>query len=614
MNLSLYMIDYYKKVIPDGIAIIGGPNFTLDHKYAREWLINHKNIDFVVEREGEVSCENILSRLIENDFDIKKTKKESIKGVFFIDTKENLFYEKELPLKELDEIPSPYLNGSLDEFITGDVNGFKLFPMFEGVRGCPFTCSFCHSGDKWYQKIRYFSTGRLFSEFDYVCNLYKTNNQSISAFLMTDLNFGSFPRDEEVAKKLGENSNKYGFPISLMTTTGKTKSERVLRAISHFEGISMTMSVQSLDDEVLSHIKRKNFPLTKYVEYQNVLKKRKTLSKSDTIMGLPMDTREKHLETLEKLLKVRIDVIDTFSYMMLKGTHDERPEIRKKYNFKTKWRLLPGNFSKYNNAKDIVFEFEEIVISSNTFSFEDYQYCRRIHLLLATILNWTIFSELKKILLEKRLSLVLFLVELEKYIKNLKNTNNLKSIYKEFKNKTENELFDNQEELIKFYSRDNNYQLLVDGIVGENLLQNFRLKFLFNINELTNTIHKIYKRYLKKNNQIYSESDHNLFTLLNSKSQCIFNLFNGNHNTRDNSINFTLDFNFYDWLEQDNLRKTINDYKIKKGIRHKVYYTENQINEYKLLLPQNKTMKDDEKARIIYRLGTKKIMPIFVRS
>ena len=78
---------------------------------------------------------------------------------------------------------------------------------------------------------------------------------------MTDLNFGSFPRDEKVAKKLGDNSNKYGFPISLMTTTGKTKSERVLRAISHFEGISMTMSVQSLDDEVLSHIKRKNFPL-----------------------------------------------------------------------------------------------------------------------------------------------------------------------------------------------------------------------------------------------------------------------------------------------------------------------------------------------------------------
>ena len=196
----------------------------------------------------------------------------------------------------------------------------------------------------------------------------------------------------------------------------------------------------------------------------------------------------------------------------------------------------------------------------------------------------------------------------------MKNTNALKTIYKEFKIKTESELFDNQEELIKFYSRPNNYQLLVDGIVGENLLQNFRLKFLFNINELTNTIHKVYKIYLKKNNHIYSETDHNLFKLLNSKSQCIFNLFNGNHNTKDNSINLRLDFNFYDWLNQDNYRKSINDYKIRKGTAYKIFYTENQISEYKLLLPQDKKMKDDEKARIIYRLGTKKIMPNFVRT
>ena len=70
-----------------------------------------------------------------------------IDGCVFLDPKSNntkpkLITGKYLErIKDLDEIPSPYLNGMMDKFFDG-----KLTPFLETNRGCPFTCSFCHTG------------------------------------------------------------------------------------------------------------------------------------------------------------------------------------------------------------------------------------------------------------------------------------------------------------------------------------------------------------------------------------------------------------------------------------------------------------------------------------
>ena len=53
--------------------------------------------------------------------------------------------------KEVEDIPSPWLTGIQDEFFDG-----KLAPMIETNRGCPFTCTFCVQGTKWYTKVHNF--------------------------------------------------------------------------------------------------------------------------------------------------------------------------------------------------------------------------------------------------------------------------------------------------------------------------------------------------------------------------------------------------------------------------------------------------------------------------
>ena len=63
-------------------------------------------------------------------------------------------YEEKLiggPIERINNIniiPSPYLNGVMDEFFN-----YPLVPMLETNRGCPFSCAFCADGQASKNKV-----------------------------------------------------------------------------------------------------------------------------------------------------------------------------------------------------------------------------------------------------------------------------------------------------------------------------------------------------------------------------------------------------------------------------------------------------------------------------
>ena len=65
-------------------------------------------------------------------------------------------------LDDLNEIPSPYLNGMLDEFFED-----RWMPVLETNRSCPYRCTFCAWGIGT-QKLMRFSEERVLTEIEYI--------------------------------------------------------------------------------------------------------------------------------------------------------------------------------------------------------------------------------------------------------------------------------------------------------------------------------------------------------------------------------------------------------------------------------------------------------------
>ena len=65
-------------------------------------------------------------------------------------------------IKNIDEtIPSPILEGYLDPFI-------HLQPELQSVRGCPYSCTFCHMSGKHFNKVNHYSFDRTIKEIEYI--------------------------------------------------------------------------------------------------------------------------------------------------------------------------------------------------------------------------------------------------------------------------------------------------------------------------------------------------------------------------------------------------------------------------------------------------------------
>ena len=93
-------------------------------------------------------------------------------------------------------------------------------------------------------------------------------------------------------------------------------------------------------------------------------------SLSDLILGLPGELSRRHLASINQLLDAGTHEMHLFQAMMLKGSELETEESRTKYSFDTRFRVLPKNYGIY--ADTPVFDFDEIVVATDTLSFSDY--------------------------------------------------------------------------------------------------------------------------------------------------------------------------------------------------------------------------------------------------
>ncbi len=570
-NLSEHIASIAKKNNPNVITVQGGTNFPHISKLQEEFMRERPNTDVYTILEGERSFLSLVRRVIECDKDRKLIFEKEIDGCAFIHPESKKFFKGKAfdRIKDLDEIPSPYLNGMLDKFFDG-----KLTPFIETNRGCPFTCSFCHTGAKYFHKLNKFSEKRIKDEIEYIGK--KACELRISNLHFADVNFGMYPQDKTTCDYLAESNKKYGWPLQIMATTGKNSKQRVMEITKILgEMFSINMSMQSMDEQVLTNIKRANIKLEHMIEVNNHLREDGRFTKGELIMPLPGESKETFIKGLNSLINTKVTSITIYTLMMLHGTEFKNPEYREQFKYKGKYRIVPLNFGEYDGEK--IFDYEEVGIETKDLSFKDYLDIRVIALLVEAIHNGRPFNEFFKYAEFYKIEPATLIKYLYEHIDEAPK--GVQRIIKEFLDETQSELWESDKDLLAYYKKDENYKKLSNGELGGNLIYKYKSKSLVEVGgEWVDFFQAQLPKYIiKKNRNI--KSIELIKEEINDISKFCRNKISGllDINGKTNLIESNFNYDILSWIDEES-SKRLENYKFQGNNNRIVFeYTEEQI-------------------------------------
>ena len=471
-NASKEIFKIFKKINPNGVTVWGGPNFPLDMPSQEKFMNKHSEVDVYVPTDGEVGFSNVVKLLLKSNSRqnmVDELLSTQIEGCISRDTNGKLHHIfSDTRITNLDEIPSPYSMGLMDKFFDG-----LLTPMLQTNRGCPFHCSFCTDGKSEVDSINNFSLERVNSDLNYIAEHVPKTTHSLH---ISDLNFGMYPRDIKICETIAQIQQKIEYPQFIKCTTGKNQKNKIIEAIKKLNNtLRITMSVQSLDPEVLKNVRRSNISTDNMLDLYPAIKAANLETTSEVILGLPGDSYDGHLKTLRNLIRAKMDEVLVHTCIMFDGSELGTPKERKKWNLKTKYRVIPKDFAILSNGRKAI-ETEEIVIATDKMTFEEYVELRILAFVIFVTNVPVVYDALRKFLLENNLDIFDLFYAI---LKNLQNANPiLQEIVTNFKNATLDELWDSPQDIIEHYQKDEEFQKLLDNEVGINVMQFHHAKIL----------------------------------------------------------------------------------------------------------------------------------------
>ena len=282
-----------RELNPNALIVFGGPEPAIKNRDIFQTL---PFIDIIIKLEGEITFKNILLSYDTGNFS-------HIPGLLINrgGTPEDTGQPDRI--SELDQIPSPYLEGIFDKIIAENPD-IEWNGTLETNRGCPFACTFCDWGSLTYNKIKKFNLERVFAELEWM------GQNRCGWFSIADANFGVFiERDSLIVDKIIEVQNKYQYPKSFSVAWAKNQKKDVVGLVkklidSPFSNAGLTLSVQSLDVDVLENIKRRNMEDNNLEEIFRMCAEQDVPTFTEIILGLPGETLATWRENFWKLYRL----------------------------------------------------------------------------------------------------------------------------------------------------------------------------------------------------------------------------------------------------------------------------------------------------------------------
>ena len=451
-RLNGVFLQMAKRLNPNVVTVIGGPNIRTDQEGIADFLRKHPFLDFLIMNEGEEPFANLVERLLSGD-----TGRIPLNCATLIQNK--LHFEAEEFSKKSKEIniPSPYLTGWMDPFI----NDPEMIPMLETNRGCPYACVFCAWGVAALTKLRLRLLEDIFAEIDYIA----THGTKKHFWIVCDANFGILPRDVKIAEKIREvMDNRPNGPSLVQVWASKNTTDRNLEIANIIDPNGSGMiALQSADEEVLENTGRGNIKLSRLIDQIKDYRSRNLEVATDIMLGLPGETAKSHQQTLRTVFDLEFGEICAVNIRLLPGSEYENQEFREKFQVKTKFRPIFGCSGIYDGKQ--VFELEESVRGTKDMTEDELNGFKVFHWLIFFTWNLGMFKPVLKFAKS-------FDVNPGWVLEKLCQSKNscLQNLFREIEQKAMDEWFDTEEEMDRFYESPENFNVMLNHFMKLNFL------------------------------------------------------------------------------------------------------------------------------------------------
>lgn len=337
----LELVRQIRKAYPKCKIVFGGPQVGQDN-------VDNGDCDVWIQQEGERNFVNALRDW--NDLVIKP------------------IYSGER-IDDLNDLPSPYLTGVFDDIIAKHPD--NMFSMtLETNRGCPFMCTFCDWGSLTYAKIKKHDLEKVVSELDWCIR------NPIGYIWVADANFGVFKtRDLAIAHMINyacEHKDSRIDAVNVQYYKNSTETAvEIAKIIGKKYSRGITLSVQSMTDEVLTAIKRDNMDLNDLEDLIQKTREAGVLAYSEVILPLPLETLDSWKTGLAELLECgQHSSIEMWKAQLLKNSEMTSTASKELYGIE---QISVSDYSYYQSSGDWndIPEKIDIISATNTMTSDE---------------------------------------------------------------------------------------------------------------------------------------------------------------------------------------------------------------------------------------------------
>ncbi len=355
MEYNRALAKELKRTNPDCITVFGGHNVSDNCKLFE----TDEYIDILMFGEGEEPFAALLKAFEHGD--ISAVPNIAYKTADGIHKTEREYYT------DISVYPSACLTGVFDKIIAENPDT-DFLAVLETNRGCPYSCAYCDwcAG----KKLRLFPMEKVMGEIRWL------SENKIEYCFCADSNFGMFERDVEIVKELVRLKTETGYPKVFRPTYEKNSDERVFEICSLLNTCGMdkgaTMAYQTLCEEALVNIHRKNLTREHFASLQKRYNKAGIPTYSELILGLPGETYESFCRGMTRLLEDgQHNSLSVYHCEVLENSDMAQPEYIEKHGIEV-IKVAFNHIHSAINRDEEVQEYSYLVRSTATLSREDW--------------------------------------------------------------------------------------------------------------------------------------------------------------------------------------------------------------------------------------------------